>query len=163
MKPKLLEGKTNATYVPHGEQVFNVQLTLRALKIAELEVHHQPTLKKGAAIGAGAGAGVGTVGGAAAGAVAGSVVPGIGTAIGAMVGGIIGLFTGGAAAAGVGFAAGAGIAAAVDEGDTITLTAEEIFKEGDNYAEHKKKEGYITCVINYPYVANFDIATAEDI
>ena len=50
-----LEGKTNATYVPHGEQVFNVQLTLRALKIAELEVHHQPTLKKGAAIGAGAG------------------------------------------------------------------------------------------------------------
>ena len=35
--------------------------------------------------------------------------------------------------------------------DPVTLTATEIFKEGDEFAEDEKKEGHITCVIEYPY------------
>ena len=43
--------------------------------------------------------------------------------------------------------------------DPVTLTATEIFKEGDEFAEDEKKEDHITCVVEYPYVADFDYAT----
>ena len=65
------EGKT---YVPLGEQVYNVQLMLRARKNAQLKVHHSKsaipqTAARAAAAGGVAEAGVGAVGGALAGAV----------------------------------------------------------------------------------------------
>ena len=82
-------------------------------------------------------------------------MPIVGTVIGAVVGGVVGGVAVGAAGAGITSAAAAGIQAVVVYADTMKLTAEEIFKEGDKYAVDRNKEGYITCAITYQYVANF--------
>ena len=44
----------------------------------------------------------------------------------------------------------------------VTLTAAEIFKEGDEFARDEKRAGYITCVISCPYTADFDITSVTD-
>ena len=83
------EANTNAILIPRGEQIYNIPLKLRALKIAE-------------------------------------------------------------------------VVCKSTSGKSMTLTAEEIFTEGDKYDEDEEKEGYIICVVIFPYVAEFDLATTEN-
>lgn len=147
---------------PSGKRIYNLQLELRALKTAKLEVYRKFDVgpEAGLRIGVGVVGGVagGAAAGAAVGAVAGAFVPIIGNIVGGAVGAIVGGIGGGAAAGGAGVGAvGARVAL-----DTITLTAMEIFKESIIDDSDNKglvvKGRYVHCIINYPYEADFDTA-----
>ena len=162
--------------VKRGEYIYNIQLKLRALKKAKLEVHQTSFAERGAQVGAGVraavgggagvagGIGVGIVTGVFLGAMGGSVVPGPGTIIGGIIGGVVGALGGGAAvgagAAGAGAAIGAGAGAAFTALSTIELTAEDIFQESFNI--ETVKGDYICCTIDYIYTANFDLVTVNN-
>ena len=132
------------TPIPQGEQVHSTKLKIRALEIAQLNVYRKSTVNKEAGKGAAGGAAGGGAYGALVGAAVGGVVPIIGNIIGALVGAAAGAGVG----AGVGAGGGAIRGAVDDRRSKITLTAKEIFMEGEEYAEDKTKTGYITCVIN---------------
>ena len=145
---------------PRGKRICNLQLELRALKKAKLTVYRKSVVSPEAGVGIGLGAAGGAVagaaGGAAAGAAIGIIVPGVGNliggAIGGVVGGIGGVIAGGAAAAGI----GGGAVHAHLALNTITLTAEDIFKESALDDVTSEKDRYIHCFINYPYEVDFD-------
>jgi hypothetical protein len=107
---------------PSGKHICNLQLKLRALKKAKLEIYGKINPATGAAVGA----------------VAGMFVPFVGDLIGSIAGG---LASGGIKSGAV------GIHLALDN---ITLTAEDIFKEsitGDSANKIVEKGDYIHCTI----------------
>ena len=54
------------------------------------------------------------------------------------------------------------ISALHDELCSITLTAEDIFKEGVKFYEDiKDKQGYIICIVNSSNVAGYALAAAK--
>ena len=143
-------GTPGNTEIPSGKHICNLQLELRALKKAVLEVHGKisPEAQVGIEVGAVAG---GMVADAAVGAVAGMYVPFVGGAIGSIAGG---LASGGIRKGAV------GVHLVLD---SITLTAEDIFKEsqsiiGDSANIIVEKGDYIHCIINAPYEVDFDNA-----
>lgn len=138
---------------PSGRRIYNLQLELRALKKARLEVYRKFDVGPEAGLGIGVGVAGGALGGAAIGAAAGIVVPVIGNIVGGVVGGIAGAVVGGGAAGGIGVGAVGGRRAL----DTVKLTAEDIFKIDDSDTKETVTKGeYIHCIIKYPYEADFD-------
>ena len=136
--------------IPSSKHICSLQLELRALKKAELEIYCEISPEAQLGIGVGAAAG-GMATGAAVGAVAGMFVP--------FVGGIIGSIAGSLASGGIRKGA-EGVHLVLD---SITLTAEDIFKEsqsviGDSANKIVEKGHYIHCIINVPYEVNFDNA-----
>ena len=131
------------------------------------------TAAAGAAVAGGAAASTGMLATIAAsmgvGAAAGTAVPVpvVGTVVGAIVGVLVGLVAGGAAAgavvAAVGAGAGAGIEAIKTECETVTLTAEEIFKENEGTIEFSKTGDYVYLTLKHLYSAPRKNATLRPI
>lgn len=124
--------------------IYNLQLKLRALKKAELEIYGKISPEAQVGIGVGAAAG-GVAAGAAVGAVAGMFVP--------FVGGVIGSIAGSLASGGIRKRA-EGVHLVLN---SITLIAEDIFKERDSANKIIEKGHYIHCIINEVDSDNADI------